>query len=366
MSPELLIVIYSLLAIGASFLCSILEAVLLSTSRGHVAVLEAKGSRAAQLWVRYKEDPERPLTAILTLNTIAHTVGALGVGTQVAAIYEGQYAMAIASALLTIGVLLFSEILPKTLGTLYWKSLSVPSAYVLDILVRILIIVVIPIEIIRRRFPAAEQKTISREELAALADIGEAEGSIDEDEEKVIMNLLKLREMMVSDVMTPSVVMDTVSSVWSVDTALRKMPIMVHGRIPVVGESIDEIHGIVLRSDILRRAAADDDNILMSEIMRPTIFCDQSESVDVALDMLLDKKEQIMIIQDEFGGTRGLLTMEDIIETLLGVEIVDEHDRDAIKQGTTGEDLRKFAKDKFGALEDDNLKNDDNDDAEDK
>ena len=191
MSPELLIVIYSLLAIGASFLCSILEAVLLSTSRGHVAVLEAKGSRAAQLWVRYKEDPERPLTAILTLNTIAHTVGALGVGTQVAAIYEGQYAMAIASALLTIGVLLFSEILPKTLGTIYWKSLSVPSAYVLDILVRILIIVVIPIEIIRRWFPTAEQKTISREELAALADIGEAEGSIEGDEEKVIMNLLK-------------------------------------------------------------------------------------------------------------------------------------------------------------------------------
>jgi len=348
MSPESLIVIYAALAIGASFLCSILEAVLLSTSRGHVAVLETKRSRAAPLWIRYKEDPERPLTAILTLNTMAHTVGALGVGTQVAVIHEGQYAMAIASALLTIGVLLFSEILPKTLGTLYWKSLSVPSAYILDILIRILIWVVIPIEIIRRMFPAAEQETVSREELAALADIGEAEGSIEEDEEKVITNLLKLRETLVSDVMTPSVVMTTVSHDWSVDTACKEFPIMTHGRLPVTGESIDEIHGIVLRSDILRRAAADEDDVLMSEIMRPVIFCNQSESVDVALDILLDQKEQIMVIQDEFGGTRGLLTMEDIIETLLGVEIVDEHDRDAIEEGTTAEDLREFAKEKFG------------------
>ena len=141
---------------------------------------------------------------------------------------------------------------------------------------------------------------------------------------------------------------------------------MIHGRIPVIGESIDEVLGIVLRSDILRTAAADEDDILMSEIMRPAIFCDQSESVDVALDILLDKKEQIMIVQDEFGGTRGLLTMEDIIETLLGVEIVDEHDRDAIKKGTTGEDLRKFAKEKFGALDVENIEQDDRNEVRDK
>jgi len=138
MSPEALIVIYACLAIGASFLCSILEAVLLSTTHGHVAVLNSSGSRTAPLWVGFKEDPERPLTAILTLNTIAHTVGALGVGTQVEEIHKGQYAMAIASALLTIGVLLFSEILPKTLGTIYWKSLSAPSAYILNALIYLL------------------------------------------------------------------------------------------------------------------------------------------------------------------------------------------------------------------------------------
>jgi len=359
MTPESLIVIYATLAIGASFLCSILEAVLLSTSRGHVAVLEAEGSRTAPHWVRFKEDPERPLTAILTLNTIAHTVGALGVGTQVEAIHDGQYAMAVASALLTIGVLVLSEILPKTLGTLYWKSLSVPCAYILNILIWILIWVVIPIEIIRRMFPAAEQETVSREELVALADIGESEGSIEEDEEKVITNLLKLRETLVSEVMTPSVVMTTVSHDWSIDTARNEIPIMTHGRLPVTGESIDDIRGIVLRSDILRRAAADEDDVLMSEIMRPVTFCNQSESVDVALDILLERREQIMVVQDEFGGTRGLLSMEDVIETLLGVEIVDEDDLDAIEEGTTAEDLREFAKEKFGQQNDDDPENED-------
>jgi CBS domain containing-hemolysin-like protein len=347
MSPLSLIIIYASLALGASFLCSILEAVLLSTSRGHVAVLESSGSRAAPQWVRFKEDPERPLTAILTLNTIAHTVGALGVGTQVEAIYEGQYSMAIASALLTIGVLLFSEILPKTLGTIYWKSLSKPSAYILNILIWILIWVVIPIEIVRRMFPASEQETVSREELVALADIGEAEGTIEEDEEKVITNLLRLRETFVSEIMTPSVVITTVSADWSVERVRTEIPIMTHGRLPVTGETVDDVRGIVLRSDILRMAAADQDDVLMSDIMRPVTYCDQEESVDVALDMLLDKREQIMVVKDEFGATRGLLSMEDIIETLLGVEIVDEDDLDAIEEGTTAEDLREFAKEKF-------------------
>ena len=153
--------------------------------------------------------------------------------------------------------------------------------------------------------------------------------------------------------MTPRVAMNTVSADSSVDTVRTEIPIMTHGRLPVTGESIDDVRGIVLRSDILRRAAADEDDILMSELMRPVTFCDQHESVDVALDMLLDKREQIMIIKDEFGGTRGLLSMEDIIETLLGVEIVDEADLDAIEEGTTAEDLREFAKEKFALSSED-------------
>jgi CBS domain containing-hemolysin-like protein len=199
---------------------------------------------------------------------------------------------------------------------------------------------------VRRLFPTPEQETVSREELAALADIGEAEGSIEEDEETVITNLLRLREILVSEVMTPRVVMNTLYSDWTVDKALEEMPIMTHGRMPVAGQSIDEILGIVLRSEILRKAAADEDDITMQELMRPVTTIHESASVDAALDVLLDKREQILIISDEFGGTRGILTMEDIIETLLGVEIVDEEDLDAIQEGTTAEDLREFAKER--------------------
>ena len=267
--------------------------------------------------------------------------------------------MAVASALLTIGVLLFSEILPKTLGTIYWKSLAKPSAYVLNILIWILIWVVVPIEIIRRVFPDSVQETVSREELVAMADIGEAEGAIEEDEEKVITNLLRLRETSVSEVMTPSVVMSTVSADWTVDNARTEIPIMTHGRLPVTGDSPDDILGIVLRSDILRRAAADEDDILMSDLMRPVTFCHEDESVDLALDMLLERREQIMVIIDQFGSTRGLLSMEDIIETLLGVEIVDEDDLEGIEEGTTAEDLREFAKEKFGNTNDENGHNSD-------
>jgi CBS domain containing-hemolysin-like protein len=217
----------------------------------------------------------------------------------------------------------------------------------LKFLITALIWVVIPIEIIRKFFPDAEQETISREELVALADIGEAEGSIEEDEETVITNLLHLREKLVSEIMTPSVVMNTVSGNWTVDNVRNEIPIMTHGRLPVIGESIDDILGIVLRSDILRKAAADEDDVLMTDLMRPVTSCSDQISVDVALDIFLDKQEQIMIIKDEFGGTRGLVSMEDVIETLLGVEIVDEDDLDAIEEGTTAEDLREFAKEKF-------------------
>jgi CBS domain containing-hemolysin-like protein len=148
--------------------------------------------------------------------------------------------------------------------------------------------------------------------------------------------------------------MSTVSSDWTVDMVRSEIPIMTHGRLPVIGETVDDIRGIVLRSDILRRAAADEDDILMSELMRPVTFCNESQSVDVALDILLEKREQIMIVKNEFGTTLGILSMEDIIETLLGVEIVDEADLDAIEEGTTAEDLREFAKEKFGTTNSEN------------
>ena len=339
-----LILAYSALALGASFLCSILEAVLLSTSPGHIVALKDTHPKVSDLWSQWKDDPERPLTAILTLNTIAHTVGALGVGAEVQTQFGGGDIVHVAAAILTLAILVLSEILPKTIGALYWRRLTVPSARILKGMMFVLWIIVKPIEITRSLLPAVETETVTRDELSVLADIAEETDVIEEDEEAVIQNLLKLREIKVSDIMTPRVVVTSVSVDDTVSDVLERIPIMVHGRMPVTGGNIDDVRGVVLRSEILRRAAVDEYSRKMSEISRPVDICSDNDSVDRALDILLETKSQILIVKDEFGGTEGLVTMEDVIETLLGVEIVDESDQVAIDEGSHHEDMRELAK----------------------
>ena len=342
-----LLILYATLALGASFLCSVLEAVLLSTSISHVKVLEQKGSRVAHLWARFKDEPERPLTAILTLNTIAHTVGALGVGAEVAAMVEGTESealvMAVASSVLTLGILVLSEIIPKTLGALYWKNLSVFSAYTLRGLILILLPIVIPMEWMRNLFPAKSESAVTRDELAAMVEVAEDESVIETDEEKAIRNLLSLRDQNVTTVMTPRTVMSFVLVDDTVQAAMDKNPIMVHGRLPVFDGEIDQPVGLVLRSDIYRKAAADEHQSKMSSLMRDIVRVGEKTNLDDLLDIFLSRKEQLALVQDEFGATLGLVTMEDVIETILGVEIVDEKDIEGIEEGVTGEDLRKFA-----------------------
>jgi len=344
LSDYTLIILYSSLALGASFLCSILEAVLLSTSHSHIIALKDTHPKVSKGWSGYKEDPERPLTAILTLNTIAHTVGALGVGSEVENNFTGQYVVAASAAILTLAILLLSEILPKTIGALYWRKLTVPSYRILRIMMIMLVMIIKPIEYIRKLLPDVEAETVTRTELSVLADIAEESDVIEEDEETVIQNLLKLREMEVSTVMTPRVVMNTVSYDEKISDVLSRLPIMINGRMPVTGVSIDDVRGFVLRNEILRRAANDEHDVLMNEISREIKSCRLNESVDKALDILLENKVQILIVKDEFGGTSGIVTMEDIIETLLGVEIVDESDQEAIDEGGHHEDMRELAK----------------------
>ena len=339
-----LILAYSCLALGASFLCSILEAVLLSTSHGHIVALKDTHPKVSDLWSQWKDDPERPLTAILTLNTIAHTVGALGVGAEVQTQFGGGDIVHVAAAILTLAILVLSEILPKTIGALYWRRLTVPSARILKGMMFALWIIVKPIEITRSLLPAVETETVTRDELSVLADIAEETDVIEEDEEAVIQNLLRLREIRVSDIMTPRVVVTSVSSDDTVSDVLQNIPIMIHGRMPVTGGNIDDVRGVVLRSEILRRAAVDDYDLKMADISRPVDICKHDDSVDRALDILLETKSQILIVKDEFGGTEGLVTMEDVIETLLGVEIVDESDQEAIDDGVHHEDMRELAK----------------------
>jgi len=339
-----LIIAYATLALGASFLCSILEAVLLSTTHGHIAALKDTHPSISERWSEWKDDPERPLTAILTLNTIAHTVGALGVGAEVQTQFGGGTIVHIAAAILTLAILLLSEILPKTIGALYWRRLTVPSARALNAMMVLLWVIVKPIQLTRSLLPDVETETVTRNELSVLADIAEETQVIEEDEETVIHNLLRLREILVSEVMTPRVVVTSVNVDDTVSDVMGSIPIMIHGRMPVTGDSIDDVRGVVLRSEILRRAAVDDHDKKMSEIAREVITCRDDDSVDRALDVLLENKSQILIVKDEFGGTEGLVTMEDVIETLLGVEIVDESDQAGIDDGVHHEDMRELAK----------------------
>jgi len=248
------------------------------------------------------------------------------------------------AAILTIAILLLSEILPKTIGALYWRKLTVTSYHVLRALMWSLWPIVVIIELMRAPFPQVETETVTRNELAVLADIAEESDVIEEDEEAVIQNLLKLREMKITEIMTPRVVMTSVKSTETVREVTQRLQIMIHGRMPVYQDNIDEMSGLVLRSEILRSAANDEFDVKMSDLCRDVVTCDVDTSVDKALDILLENKEQLLVAKDQFGGTAGIVTMEDIIETLLGVEIVDESDQAAIDGGVLHEDMRELAK----------------------
>jgi len=321
-----------------------MESVLLSISKGYISLLESEGKRVGEIWASLKEnDAVRPLTAILTLNTIAHTVGALGVGVEVEKSNPGEYSLAIASALLTAAILLLSEILPKTLGSAYWKKLAAPMAYTIHYLTLLLFIIVIPIEAFRRLLPSAKSSTVTRDELVILADIGEEEGVIEEDEETVIQNLLRLREIGVEDIMTPRVVVTAFQSQMTIRQVLDEIPVLRVSRIPVYGESIDDLEGLVIRSEILTRASQGKWETLLDDIKQPISTILVGDNVDQALDIFLSQRQHLLAVVDEFGGTAGILTMEDVIETLLGEEIIDESDE--------VEDMRELAKQRSAAEE---------------
>lgn len=331
-----LLIFYISLALGVSFLCSILEAVVLSTPQTYVNILENEGKKTAPLWKMLKDDDSvRPLTAILTLNTVAHTMGAAGVGSQVQQIW-GVEVLTAASAILTLAVLFLSEIIPKTLGAAYWKRLSTPSAYLLTGLTKSLFFLIGPIQILKSILPSSKNSVVTRDDVAAMADLGEIEGALETAEETVIHNLLRLREIMIEDEMTPRVVLSAYDVNTTVKEILDSNNILRFSRIPVYEENIDNVQGLVIRSEILMAASRDEWDLTLKDIMKPITTLDLGSTIEDALDVFLTNKQQFALVKDEFGGTSGILTMEDVMETLLGKEIVDELDE--------VEDMRELAR----------------------
>ena len=320
------LILYASLALGVSFLCSILEAVVLSIPHTYIAVLEKDGDKNGKVWSSLKEDDAvKPLTAILTLNTIAHTMGAAGVGSEVQSIW-GEGALTVASIILTIAVLFLSEIVPKTLGTAYWKQLAPITGKILHFLIKFLVILIIPIQALKAILPKGDHALVTRDDVAALADLGGEEEIIEEDEQEVIQNLLKLRDIKVVDIMTPRVVMTSFLASSTLQEVLDEHKIIRVSRIPVYDETIDDSTGIVIRSEILMAASRDEWSSTMEDFKKPVISLHANANIVEVLEMFLEKRQQFALVRDEFGGTAVLITTEDVLETLHGEEIVDELD----------------------------------------
>ena len=319
---------YFLTALFVSFLCSLLESVLLSLSIAHVSVIEKEGGSSGKLMAELKENINKPLAAILTVNTIANTIGAAGVGAQTLLIFGNEW-VAISSGILTLCILIFSEIIPKTIGAIYSKSLVPFTAYTIRVLMFIAWPFVILSETMSQFIHKGEnggESKASREELLAMAEISEDEGSIDEQEGDIIENLMNLDHMPVEDIMTPRSVIFALKEGDTVGTVVEEHSPIAFSRIPIYEKDLDNIVGIVNRYDLVNKQAEDKFNVIMNQIMKPIESVLEKSSVSDVLDLFVKRRQQMFLVKDEFGTTTGLITLEDAIETLLGVEIVDEHD----------------------------------------
>ena len=314
------------LSLGTSFLCSILEAVLLSLNYSYVALLREDGRRAGEYLHRMQSRIDEPISAILTLNTIAHTVGA-AVGGGLALRQFGEEGIAVFSAGFTLAILLFSEIIPKTLGATHWKTLGIPTAYVLHGLIWIMKPVLLPLSLLSRLLArrGRSESTVSRAELEVLAKIGRREGTLRDAETQIVTNLMNLNKVVVGEVMTPRTDIVAVPIDATIEEAKSLMLDEGHLRIPVYEGSLDSIIGVLLARDLWQADREGASSI--REVVRPVPYASASKPVEQLILELREKRGKMLIVVDEFGGTAGLATLEDMIEEIIG-EIQDEHEDD--------------------------------------
>ena len=335
-----LLLLYVALALGVSFLCSLMEAVLLSVTPAFLQERAQRGHNSAQVLQALKSDIGRPLAAILSLNTIAHTVGAAGAGAQAIKVFGDGY-VGVISAVLTLLILFVSEIVPKTLGAVYWRRLTV----VVTPLLRMTIWGMYPLVLLSRLVTrllarSPDTATVSRAEIAALAELGIAEGVFHAREAHYLKNVLAFRALHVADVMTPRVVMVTLPVSTTLSQALQfyseDIPF---SRVPVHREDKDDIVGVVHRHDVMAAIAAGRSGETLDAVMHSLLTVPETLGLQKLFDMLRERSQHMALVVDEYGGVAGLVTMEDIIETLLGIDITDEAD--------TIKDMRAFAREQW-------------------
>lgn len=318
---------YLLLALSVSFLCSLLEAVLLSTPISYITMLEAEGRKGADLLRKYKECTDRPLAAILSLNTIAHTIGAAGVGAQVAKMWP-SIPVVISSVILTLLILILSEILPKTLGSSYWRQLCISISKIISVLIVIMYPFVLMSELLIKIIGRKEHEAaVSREEVSAMADLAAEEGEFDVSENKVIQNIVKLETVKVEDIMTPQIVVSMAPEEMTVSEFYKNKEYLHFARIPVFADNDeDHVTGYVLRQQVLESVANDKFDTKLSDIKRMIVVAEEGQTITTLWEILLKEKEHIALIVDQYGTFSGIVTLEDIIESIFGLEIVDETD----------------------------------------
>ncbi len=323
----LLLVTYILIAILFSFACSIFEAVLLSVNNAHIALMEKNGEPAGTLLKQLKKDISKPLAAILTLNTIAHTIGAAGAGAQAATVFGNAY-VGIASAILTLLILIFSEIIPKTLGATYWRQLAPFTTYSLKYLIILLYPFVKLSEMITGKLSSGPTLSgFSREEFAAMAEISSQDGQLAKQESLFIKNLMQLRGTLVKDAMTPRTVIVSLSQQLTVEGFFHKYDKIAFTRIPIYQGDREEITGFVFRSDLLLAKARGNGDSLLANYRRDLPAMLSTMPLTHALNEMLKQRIHLLLAVNEYGGVEGVITLEDVLETMLGFEIVDEKDR---------------------------------------
>jgi CBS domain containing-hemolysin-like protein len=323
-----LLIFYIVLALGVSFLCSILEAVFFSVTLGFVQQEISSGKKYAKKLAKMKENVDEPLSAILTLNTIAHTMGAAGAGAQWNLLYDNK-GEAFFAGILTLLILILSEIIPKTLGAKLWRQLASPTTSILSVMVWTLTYPMKLLKLITRLIGGhGENHGISRAELSAMAEVATMSGDIEDEERQILHNLFLFKSTKVRDIMTPRTVVYAVLDDRGIDEVLQECMQKSFSRIPLYSSSRDNVIGFILKSDLMSaKLKSELIDKTLTDLMRPIKAVNSSDSIFHAFKIMTQNAQHIMLVIDDFGGMEGVVSMEDIVETLLGMEIVDEADK---------------------------------------